>query len=291
MAEEGNKLARKALRTSYISTIISISLVLFLIGTLGILVLNAQRISEYVKENVVMTVMLKPDSKEEDVTRLINMLNGSTYVKATKYINSETAAQELSKDLGEDFVKSLGYNPLSGSIDIFLKAEYADNTSINGIRTSLSNTSIVKEIYYQPSLIEVINKNIRTISLIILGFSALLFLIAGALINNTIRLSLYAKRLLIKSMKLVGATRSFIRKPFLVKGMMHGFYGGIIADILLFGLLYVTRKQVPEFFGLQDTQLLLIIMGGVIVIGVFVSLVSTYFAVNKYLRLNTEDLY
>lgn len=291
MAEEGNKLARKALRSSYISTIVSISLVLFLMGTLGMLLLNAKYISDFVKENFTMSVIINPQATDDQVMALIKNLQGNSYVKSVAYINKDSAAANLQRELGEDFTGFLGYNPLLASLDVQLKSEFADNKSIDELQNSLRQNSIVKETYYQQSLIDAINKNIRTISLVILGFTALLFFIAGALINNTIRLAIYAKRLLIKSMKLVGATRNFIRKPFLIKGILQGLYGALLADIMLFVLFYYGKKQVPELMAFDDMQVTAVILGAVIVLGIFVSGISTYFAVNKYLRLKTEDLY
>src|SRR5688572_7006789 len=289
MTTDGNNLARKTLRTSYISTVVSISLVLFMIGTLGVLVLHARKISTYVKENIQLTIMLLPDSKTEDIDKLNKMLDKSPYVKSTTYITKEAAAEQLKKDLGEDFVGFLGYNPLLGSVDVRLNAEFADMESVNQLKSSILAFSTVKEVYYQQSLIDMINKNMRTLGLIILGFSSLLLFIAAALINNTIRLSLYSKRLLIKSMKLVGATRGFITKPFVLTGIVQGFYGAMIANILLFVLLYFSRKEIPELVEIQDYKMLVTLMGGVIVAGILIAGISTFFAVNKYLRRNTQE--
>jgi len=291
MAPEGNKMARKTLRTSYISTVISISLVLFMIGTLGVLVLHARKISNYVKENIQLSVMLLPDATLDDISKLMKTLEKSEYIKSTTYITKDEAAAQLKADLGEDFVGFLGYNPLLGSIDVKLKAQYADMESVNALKTQISVFSAVKEVYYQQSLIDMINKNMRTLGLVILGFSGLLFFIAAALINNTIRLSLYSRRLLIKSMKLVGATRGFIRRPFVVGGIMQGFYGATIANVLLAVLLYFSRKEIPDLVEIQDYNMILSLMGGVLAAGVFIAGISTYFAVNKYLRRNTQDLY
>ncbi|HMT29494.1 MAG TPA: hypothetical protein PKD91_09475 [Bacteroidia bacterium] len=184
--------------------------------------------------------------------------------------------------MGEDFVGFLGYNPLLGSIDVKLKAEFADMQSVNVLKSQISSFPAVKEVYYQQSLIDMINKNMRTLGLVILGFSGLLFFIAAALINNTIRLSLYSRRLLIKSMKLVGAVWS---------GIMQGFYGALIANILLAVLLYFSRKEIPDLVEIQDYKMILTLMGGVVASGIFISGISTFFAVNKYLRRNTQDLY
>lgn len=291
MAPEGNTMARKTLRTSYISTVVSITLVLFMIGTLGVLILHARKISNYVKENIQLSVMLLPDAKEQDVNALMKMLEESEFIKSVTYITKEEAAASLKEDLGEDFVEFLGYNPLLSSIDVKLKAEHADLETVNELKSRIGSFASVKEVYFQQSLIDAINKNIRTFGIVILGFSALLFFIAAALINNTIRLALYSRRLLIKSMKLVGATRGFIRKPFLLSGIMQGLLGALFANILLAGLLFVASKEIPDLAAISDFQMILTLMGGVVIAGVFISGVSTFFAVNKYLNRNTQDLY
>ncbi|MBK6640526.1 MAG: cell division protein FtsX [Bacteroidetes bacterium] len=291
MAPEGNKMARKTLRTSYISTVVSISLVLFMIGTLGVLVLHARKVSNYVKENIQLSVMLLPDAGMSQVESLLKVLEKSEYVKSATYITKDEAAAKLKEDLGEDFVEFLGYNPLLGSIDVKMKAQYADSENIAALKAKITASSVVKEVYYQQSLLDDINKNMKTLALVILGFSALLFFIAAALINNTIRLALYSRRLLIKSMKLVGATRGFIRKPFVISGIMQGIYGAIIANLLLLGLLYFAKQEIPDLVEIQDYEMVLTLMGGVILAGIFISGVSTFFAVNKYLSRNTQDLY
>ncbi len=291
MASEINTMARKTLRTSYISTVVSIALVLFMIGTLGVLVLHARKISAYVKENIQLSVILLPEARDRDIAKLMAMLEKSEAVKSAVFVSKDEAAEELKKDLGEDFVDFLGYNPLLASVDVKLKADFADIETVSALQSRISAFAAVKEVYYQQSLIDMINKNIRTFGLVILGFSALLFFVAAALINNTIRLSLYSKRLLIKSMKLVGATRGFIRRPFLWSGIMQGFTGAIIANILLAVLLYFSRREIPDLVQIQDFEMIGILMGSVIVAGIFISLVSTFFAVNKYLNRNTQDLY
>ncbi len=291
MSSDGNKMARKTLRTSYISTVVSIALVLFMIGTLGVLVLHARKISDYVKENIQLSVMLLPDAKGEEIQTLVQTLEKSEFVKSTTYITKDEAAEQLKKDLGEDFLGFLGYNPLLGSIDVRLKADFADMETVNALKSRIAAFSVVKEVYYQESLIDMINKNMRTLGLVILGFSSLLLFIAAALINNTIRLSLYSRRLLIKSMKLVGATRGFIRRPFVLNGIMQGFYGAVVANMLLVVLLYFSRMEIPDLVEIQDYNMILTLMAGVLLIGIFISGISTYFAVNKYLSRQNQELY
>lgn len=291
MATGNEKYARRKAQSSYFSTVISISLVLFMLGTLGLIVLHAQKLSDYVKENIGFSVILKENVKEVDIVQLQKTLDAANYVKSTEYITKEKAAESLRSDLGEDFISFLGYNPLLASIEVRLKADFANNDSIAWIERDLLSNTKVKEVIYQKSLISMVNENIKKISLVMLGFSGLLLLISIALINNTIRLSIYSKRFLIKSMQLVGATKGFIRRPFVIKGIMQGIYAGIIAVALLVGILYLAQREIPELLFLQDEQLIAILFGFVILLGILISWFSTFLAVKKYLRLKTDDLY
>ncbi len=291
MASQEKKLTSRKLRSSYLSTIVSIALVLFMLGLLGIILLNAKQLSDYVKENIELSIILNDDSKEADINQFQKSLDAKAYTKSTQYITKEEAAEMLQKDLGEDFIDFLGYNPLLSSIDLRLNADYANSDSLTGIEKKISESKLVKEVYYQKSLVDMINENLRIISLIILGFSLLLFIISIALINNTIRLSLYSKRFLIKSMQLVGATRTFIRWPFIWKGILNGFYGAVIAVLLLVSILYLAQKQLPELYEIQKLELVVIVFAGIFAMGIVISWISTAMAVNKYLRLKIDDLY
>ena len=286
-----DKYTSRKLRSSYISTVVSISLVLFTLGILGIIIINARQVSDYVKENIELSIIIDDKAKEADIVRFQKSLDAADFTKSTKYVTKEEAAEELQKELGEDFVTFLGYNPLFPSIDVRLHADYANSDSLVFIENYLSESKVVKEVHYQKSLIDMINENIKMLSLILLVFSGLLFLVAIALINNTIRLSLYSKRFLIKTMQLVGATRTFIRGPFVFKGMLNGFYGGLIAIILLAGMLYLASIKMPELFAIQNLEHIGWLFGVIILTGMFISWISTIFAVNKYLRLRVDDLY
>ena len=239
MAEDSNNLARRTLRTSTVSTIIAISLVLFLIGCLATVLLHANKIKRYVQENVEVSITVDKKSKEKDIQSLIKTVKSKSLVRETKFISSEEAATELSEQMGEDFIDFLGYNPLSPTVLVKSNAEFAKEDSIEAFKNYIEQNGIVEEVYYNKSLVQDMNENLRILTLVILGFSALLSVIAIALINNTIRLSLYAKRLLIKSMQLVGATRGIIRKPFLYTSVVQGIYGSLIALALLAGLIYL----------------------------------------------------
>lgn len=290
MAEQENKIAKRRLRTSTLSSIVSISLVLFMMGLLGLVILDARKISDYVKENFQVTVFLKENTRDADAMAFQKSLDALPYFKSTQFVTKDEAAKRL-HELGEDFVTLIGYNPLLLSIDIHPNAAYANDDSLNVIKTALYKNKIVQEVYYVPILINQINKNIRTISLVILVFCGLLFVIALALINNTIRLSMYSKRFLIRSMQLVGATRGFIRKPFILEGLLNGFVGSIIAIAMLMGITYLAQRQYPDLFVLNDLKLFGILFGFVIAVGVIISWISTHLAVRKYLKLKLDDLY
>ena len=283
--------ARRKLRSSYFTTIISIALVLFVLGIIGLLLLNANRLSTYVKENLGFTILLKDNARNAEVKRLEKHLTTSDFIKSTEYIDKDRAAKELEDQLGEDFVDFLGYNPLLSSIDVKLYAEYTSPDSIAKIEKMLLEFPQIKEVYYQKNLVHLVHKNVNRISLVLSIFAILLLTIAIALINNTIRLSVYSKRFLIRTMQLVGATKGFIRKPFLARGIIHGFMGAAIAIVLLAGLIYVTSKELAEVVGFQNLDLIFILFGLVIVLGILITFISTYFSVNKYLRLSTNELY
>lgn len=291
MSKAEDKYSKRRLKSSYITTVVSITLVLFMLGMLGLIILHAKKLSDYVKENIGFSIIMKENVKEAGIIQLQKTLDASDYVKSTEYITKEKAAEELTKDLGEDFIDFLGYNPLLPSIDLRLKAEYANIDSLDIIEKDLLANKNVKEVFYQKSLVHLINKNLRRISIIILGFSILLLIIAIALINNTIRLSVYSKRFLIKSMQLVGATQAFIRRPFILKGILHGIMGAFIAILLLVGILYFSQQEIPELINLQDADLFISIFGFVILLGIIISWISTFFAVKKYLNLKADSLY
>ncbi|MES2284660.1 MAG: permease-like cell division protein FtsX [Bacteroidota bacterium] len=283
--------SKRKLVGSSITTVVSLSLVLFMLGLLGIIILNTNKLSDNLKENIGIQIILNETAKEADIQHLTKMLDISDYVKSTEFITKEDAAKRLQEDLGEDFIDFLGYNPLLPSINVHVKAAYANTDSLSMIEKELIGSKLVKEVVYQKSLVSMINENVKKISLVILIFSGLLMVIALALINNTIRLSIYSKRFIIKTMQLVGATQSFVRRPFVLKGIKHGIYGATIAILMLIGVLYFAQKQLPELVELQDEKMLATLFGLVIVLGIIISWISTSLAVRKYLRLKADDLY
>jgi cell division transport system permease protein len=291
MTSVEEKYTRRRYKSSVLTTIVSMTLVLFMLGLLALTIVHARKLSDYVKENIGFRVYIKEDAPEEDIIMLKQKLDGESFVKTSKYISPEEAARELTSELGEDFIDFLGYNPLPPSFDLRVKADWANVDSLQLIGDRLMKEVIVKEVFYQKSLVQMINKNIRRISIVLLGFSGLLLLIAIALINNTIRLSVYSKRFIIRTMKLVGATRAFIGRPFIMRGILQGLYSAIIASILLAILLYFLMDQVPELVNLIDIYLYIAVFGMVIITGMFLAWVSTFFAVRKYLKMKEDDLY
>jgi cell division transport system permease protein len=291
MSKREQKIAKRKLRSSYFTTIVSIALVLFVVGIMGLLLLNAQKLSRNVKENIGFSVILENDIREVDMIRLQKNLDASDFVKSTEYITKERAAKELQEELGEDFIDFLGYNPLLPSIDVRLFAEYANPDSISKIEQIILNYPQVKEVAYQKSLIEVVNKNIRKISLVLLIFTGALLIISLSLINNTIRLTVYARRFIIKTMQLVGATRRFVRLPFILKSLSHAIYSVIITYVMLGSTIYLIEVQLPEMAILNDIDTLAILFAGVFLVGLGIVYISTWFAVNRYLNLRSSDLY
>lgn len=289
MAAE-DKYSRRRLRSSYFSTIVSIALVLFMLGLVGLIILNSKKLSDHVKENIGISIFIKDNVKEAEMVKLQKSLDASRFVKSTEYIDREQAMKIFQEEIGED-LGFLGFNPLLASIEVRLKADYANPDSIAWIEKELLDNQKVKEVHYKKSLVSLVNENVRKISLVLLSFSGLLLIIAIALINNSIRLAIYSKRFLIRSMQLVGATQGFIRRPFLWKGILHGVIGAFIAIGLLIGVIYSVQKNLPELFELQDVQLFASLFGIVVLLGVFISWICTFFAVLKYLRMKPEELY
>ena len=252
---------------------------------------NTKRLSDYIRENIGFSIMLNDNVREAEILKLQKTLDAKIFVKSTQYISKDKAAQDLKKDLGEDFIQFLGYNPLLPSIDLKLKADYTNPDSINLIERDLLKNSAIKEVFYQKSLLHLVHENVQKISLIILGFSCLLLFVALVLINNTIRLSVYSRRFVINTMQLVGATDGFIRKPFLLKSMLNGIYASCIAAILLVIVVYYAQKQIGDAFIIKDFYTLGILLSSVFGIGIVLNLISTFMSVTRYLRMKIDDLY
>jgi cell division transport system permease protein len=262
-----------------------------MLGMLGLIILNARQISNHVKENIGFSIILKQGIKEVDVAQIKKSLDAEDFVKATEFIDPEKAAIEFQEALGEDFVEFIGENPLLPSIEVKLNAAYANPDSLTAIQTELMENAKIQEVFYQPDLVDAVNKNMNKISLYLLGFSGLLMLIAMALINNTIRLSIYSKRFLIKTMQLVGARHSFIRRPFVMRGIGNGIVAAFIAIGLIVTFLYYLQQQMPELIDFKNIELYGALFLIIIVLGIIISWISTNLAVRKYLRIESGDLY
>lgn len=291
MATVEEKAHRRKIWSSNLTAVVSISLVLFMLGLLGLILLYADALSGHVKENIGFTIYMKDDAKEADILQFQKFLDASDFVRSTRYVSKEDAAEYMKETLGEDFLGFMGYNPLKRSIDVKVKSEFADADGMINIQSELLKKEFIHEIDYPVDLIRVINRNVRKAGVVIMVFCGLLSLIAVSLINNNIRLAVYSKRFLINSMKLVGATQAFIRKPFLVEGMLRGLVGAVVANVLLAAVIYMANKQVPELFGLENIEIVATLFATVLTLGLLISFLSTSFAVRKYLRLKVDELY
>ncbi len=282
---------RRRLTASYITSVVSITLVLFLLGIAGILILNTRKLSDYVKENIGISVYLSADAREVDIFSLQKTLDAKKYVKETRYITREKAAEDFQKELGEDFVDFLGYNPLPSSIDVKLHAAYANPDSFAVLEKEFRKYPLVADVAYQKDLIYAVNVNIKKISMAIFIFSILLFVIAVTLINNTIRLTVYSKRFIIRTMQLVGAHHFLIRRPFLVRGVTQGVFASLFAILLLSAALYIAENQLGDLYSFQDYRILGIVFGLILITGLLIAWFSTLLSVNKYLNMKTDNLY
>lgn len=291
MKSKENGLSKAKLRSSYVTLVISVSLVLFLLGVLSILLINARELSDYFRESLSFSVMLDDNAKEADMRMLQKDLDAKPFVKSTEYVSKNEAAIKMKEELGEDFINFLGENPLPPSIDVYLYAGYTNPDSVVKIEKYVLEYPFVKEVYYQESLLFLINENVRKISLFLLLISSFLFLIAITIINNTIRLSVYSKRFLIRTMQLIGATRSFIRGPFIMQSALHGLLAALIAMALLMAMLYMVEKEFFLLFTFKSTNLLLLLGVSLIIIGIFINIISTFFSVNRYLSISEDELY
>jgi len=291
MKTSKNKSLNRRILSSSASVVISLSLVLFVVGLLGLVLINAQRLSDYVKENVGFTIMLKDGINEIETLKFQKILDASEFAKNTTFITTEDATQNLKADLGEDFVEFLGYSPLLASIDVKLNADYANTDSLQLITNELIENNNVFEVYYQEDLVDKLNSNVNKLSLFLLAFCILLFFIAFILINNTIRLSVYSKRFIIRTMRLVGATNNFIQKPFISKGIYQGIYSSIIAIFMLIGAIQLVQTDTANMLNIDDLKIIGIVFFLIFTSGLFISLFSTYFAVRKFIKLNEHELY
>ncbi len=291
MATSFEKYQKRKLRSSYFSVVISIALVLFLVGILGLLVLKTKKITDHFKEQIKVTVYFKDIAIDAEVETFKKQVQKATYTKTMTFISRDTAAKEFSKDIGEDFLQFLGKNPLKDAIDIVLNAEYVAPEKIEIIEKQLLKNRVVEEVSYDKPLITLLTQNIQKVSFWVLVVSGILTFMAVVLINNSIRLSIYSKRFIIKTMQLVGATRSFISIPFIKQSVQLGIIGAVISNIGVLIVVIYIDKFLPELLLLKDYGILLTLFAGTIILGILITAISTFFATQRFLNLRTDELY
>ena len=291
MSAGENKLIKRRLAGAWISSVISITLVLFLVGVASLLLVNAKSVSDYFKENVQVSVLMKQDVSEDDAMDFASSLDSRPYIKGTRFVSKAEGTREMADMLGEDFLNVFETAPIPVSIDVNLKAEYVSPDSLEIVKKEIAGSPLVEEVVYQQSLVDKLNTNLAKISLVLAVFVALLLFISFVLINNTVRLNVFSKRFTIHTMKLVGATKSFIRGPFLGQSVFQGLFSALLAILMLLAGLFIVRREFSQLFEVFSLDLLLVVLGIVVVSGVVICLVSTYFVVGKLVSLPKDDLY
>lgn len=291
MSSSFEKYQKRRLITSYFSVVVSIALVLFLLGLLGLLVLNTQKVANYFKETVAVGIYFKDTAKEVEMKQLEKSLSLAAYTKSVKFVSKDEAAEAHSKELGENFVEYLGENPLQNSIDLYLNADFVSSEKVEEIAEGILSKDFVDEMTYDKPLISLLNDNIKKISLWVLIISGIFTFIAVLLINSSIRLSVYAKRFTIKTMQMVGATKRFIRRPFIWKSIKLGMIGAFIALGGMAVVLYYADQTFPQLSLLEDPIRLAVLFMGVFIIGVVITWFSTFLATQRFLNLKTDELY
>ena len=291
MSTADNRLMRRRLANAYLSSVISISLVLLLVGVAAMLLVNAKGVSNYFKENMQVTVMMKQNVSDEAAMDYQAVLDDERFIRSSVFVSKEQGQREMADMLGDDFLDVFETSPIPVSIDVTLKADYVSADSLEVVRAVIEKSPLVDEVVYQSSLVDALNANLSRISAVLGVFIALLLFISFVLINNTVRLNVYARRFTIHTMKLVGATRSFIRAPFLVQAVFQGVFAAFIAIIALVVMMYFMRSEFEQLFEIFRLDLLLSVMGIVLVAGIVICLASTWRVVNKLVSLKKDELY
>jgi cell division transport system permease protein len=291
MSSSYDKFQKRRLISSYFSVVLSVFLVLFLVGILGLFVLNSKKLSDDFKEQIAMTVFFKEEAHDSILKKFAAELKTAKFVKSSVFVSKEDAAKVHTEIIGEDFMTFLGANPLQNSFDIHLKADYIDSNNIRKIENKLRENEMISDIVYDKQLVKLVNDNIKKVSMWILIISGFLTLVAVLLINSSMRLSIHSNRFIIKTMQMVGATKAFIRKPFIWRSIKLGLIGSALAVItLIFTLLYLDSSY-PNLGILDEKFMITLVLLGVIAIGVLITWLSTYFATQRFLNLRTDDLY
>ena len=291
MGKSFEQYQKRKLISSYFSVVLSIALVLFLLGILGVLVLNTKKMADHFKEQITISVFLKESAKEVEINQLQKSLAMADYTKTATFVSKEEAAKVHSEEIGENFMDFLGYNPLKNSIDVNLNADFVSPDQIEEIAEEIAIKNYVDEISYDKPLVGLLSDNVKKISFWILIASAIFTFIAVLLINSSIRLSIYSKRFIIKTMQMVGATKTFIRRPFIWTNIKLGMLGSLIALLAMAGVLYYFNDVFPELQLFSDPTIMVILFVGVFILGLLISLISTYFATQRFLNLRTDELY
>lgn len=291
MSSSFDKYQKRRLISSYFSVVLSIALVLFLLGLLGLLVLNAQKVADHFKEQVTVTIYLKDSAKDVEIKQLEKSLAMADYVKSTDFVSKERAAESMKAESGEDFMNFLGFNPLKNSIDVHLKADFVNSEKLDDISKEALSKNFVDEVKYDNDLVTLMNDNVKKISLWVLVISGLFTFIAVLLINSSIRLAVYSKRFTIKTMQMVGATKRFIRKPFVWRSVRLGIIGALLALAGMAVVLYYINKTFPELELLKTPILIIALFTFVFALGIVITWISTFFATQRFLNLNTDKLY
>jgi cell division transport system permease protein len=291
MSTSFEKYQKRRLISSYFSVVISIALVLFLLGMLGLLILNTKKVADHFKEQIALTVYLEDSAKDVEIEQLKKSLAMADYTKSTTYVSKEEAAEKHSEEIGEDFMDFLGYNPLQNSIDVYMNADYVSGEQVDKIAKDLTEKNFVDEVVYDKPLIALLNENVKKISFWVLIASGVFTFIAVLLINSSIRLSVYSKRFIIKTMQMVGATKGFIRRPFIWQSVKLGIIGAVLALIGMAAMLYYLDNSFPQLQLTSDVKLLAGLFIGVFLIGIIITWLSTFFATSRFLNLKTDELY
>ncbi len=291
MSTSFEKYQKRRLISSYFSVVISIALVLFLLGVLGLLVLNTKKVADHFKEQIALTVYFKDSAKEVEMEELKKSLAMADYTKTTTFVSKEEAAEAHSKEIGEDFMGFLGYNPLQNSIDVYMNADYVSAEQVDEIAAEITAKNFVDEVTYDKPLISLLNDNVKKISFWVLVASGVFTFIAVLLINSSIRLSVYSKRFIIKTMQMVGATKGFIRRPFIWQSVKLGVIGAVLALIGMAAFLYYLDNSFPELNLAGDIKILAALFIGIFLTGILITWLSTFFATSRFLNLKTDELY
>lgn len=283
-----DKYQKRRLLSTYFSVVVSISLVLFLVGLLGLLLLNSKKVADHFKEQIAFTIYINDTAKPIEIKQLQKSLALGQETKTTRFVSKEEAAETHAKEIGEDFMEFLGYNPLLSSIDVYFNASYVSPAFLSELQKKFEDKVYISEVLYDEPLVEILDENIKRITQWILILSAVFILVAILLINSSIRLSIYSKRMIIKTMQLVGATKSFIRKPFIWKHLQLGILGSLIALVALSGVLYELNQRFPELNLISNPLEPALIFSSILAMGILITGLSTFFATQRFLNLTTE---